>query len=222
MKNIIFINGYNNYYNRRVKYSQNLNDYIDGYDCFIKSNINFNPNDGTRARLTANLDIDINDESPDYALLVDDLNNIVSRWFVMEMIRNLNGQYNIVLKRDVVADHFDKLKSMPVFVQKANLRADNDLIYNSEGMRFNQIKKSEILLKDETQTNWIVGYIGNDAIATDTDVTSIGYEADDITTLESLDINFTDPTRPYTGGKLSYTSRYNFTTRISARYDLVD
>lgn len=79
MKNIIFINGYNNYYNRRVKYSQNLNDYINNYDCFIKQGINFNPNDGVKASLTANLDIDIDSESPDYALLLDENSNILSR-----------------------------------------------------------------------------------------------------------------------------------------------
>lgn len=153
MKNIIFINGYNNYYNRRVKYSQNLSDYIDGYDCTVKTGVNFNPNDGVTARLTANLDIDIDAISPDYALVVDEYNEIVSRWFVIEMVRNLNGQYSVHLKRDVIADHFDKLKTVPIFVQKANLSSNNDLIYNSEGMKFNQIKQREILLKDKTNTN---------------------------------------------------------------------
>ena len=57
MKNIIFINGYNNYYNRKVKYSKDLNDYLDNYECYIKTNINFNPNDGVSTKLTANLDL---------------------------------------------------------------------------------------------------------------------------------------------------------------------
>ena len=35
MKNIIFINGYNNYYNRKVKYSKDLNDYLDNYEFIV-------------------------------------------------------------------------------------------------------------------------------------------------------------------------------------------
>lgn len=36
------------------------------------------------------------------------------------------------------------------------------MIYNSEGMLFNQIKKNELLLKDRSQSAWIVGYIARD------------------------------------------------------------
>ncbi len=70
-------------------------------------------------------------------------------------------------RRDVIADHFDKLVEAPVFVQKGNLDADNPLIFNNEGMEFNQIKKDEILLKDETKTPWIVGYIDKTNIPTE-------------------------------------------------------
>lgn len=212
MKNIIFINGYNNYYNRKVKYSKDLNDYLDNYECYIKTNINFNPNDGVSTKLTANLDL--NSYSPDYALVVDETNVIVSRWFILEMVRNLNGQWSVELRRDVIADHFDELKTLPVFVQKANLTKDNPLIYNSEGLKFNQIKTKETLLKDETGTNWIVGYIDNKAIDKDKTFTAVGYDADNITSLESLGIDLVDPSDPTKGGKVNYASKYEFTTGV--------
>lgn len=66
------------------------------------------------------------------------------------MKRERNGQYTISLKRDVIADHFEELKGSPMFVYKGNLRADNPLIFNNEGISVNQIKTSEIALKDAT------------------------------------------------------------------------
>lgn len=202
MKNIIFINGYNNYYNRRVKYSQNLSDYINNYDCFIKEAINFNPNDGVKANMTANLSTEITEASPDYALLVNEYNEIESRWFVIELVRNRNGQYNVQLKRDVIADHFDKLRNLPVYVHKANLAADNPLIFNNEGMQFNQIKTSEIALKDETTKPWIVGYLANDAVK-DEEKTITYVDNETVVNLGSLPLHLTDPNDPSRGASLA-------------------
>ena len=36
---------------------------------------------------------------------------------------------------------------------------DNTLLYNNEGASYNQIKQDEILLKDTTESGWIVGYV---------------------------------------------------------------
>ena len=213
MKNVIFINGYNNYYNRRVKYSQNLNDYINNYDCFIKEAINFNPNDGVKATMTANLSTEITETSPDYALLVNEYNEIESRWFVIELTRNRNGQYNVQLKRDVIADHFDELRYSPIFVQKGNVGIDNAFIYNNEGLAVNQIKTSEILLKDETETNWIVGYILKDAIGKEGLPTT--FTANPLVSapnIEDFNIELVDDQQPELGGKINYTDTVDIFT----------
>lgn len=52
----------------------------------------------------------------------------------------------------------------PIFLEKGFINDVNDpLLYNSESMSLNQIKQSEIPLKDETKSGWVVGYIPSDA-----------------------------------------------------------
>ena len=52
----------------------------------------------------------------------------------------------------------------PIFLEKGFINDPNDpLLYNSESMSLNQIKQSEIPLKDETKSGWVVGYIPSDA-----------------------------------------------------------
>ncbi len=41
MANLLFLNNYNNYYNRRIKTDTNFSNYVNA----IVQNINFNPND---------------------------------------------------------------------------------------------------------------------------------------------------------------------------------
>lgn len=60
----------------------------------------------------------------------------------------------------MVADHYDELLNAPMYIEKATITDVNDpAIFNTEGLTLNQIKKSETLLKDETNCPWIVGYI---------------------------------------------------------------
>ncbi|MBO7693180.1 MAG: hypothetical protein J6T10_11180, partial [Methanobrevibacter sp.] len=84
--------------------------------------------------------------------------NILSRWFVIECDQTRGAQLKLKLHRDTVADFYDAVLDSPCFIEKAKLSGSNDLIFNSENMTYNQIKKKEILLKDETKTPWIVGY----------------------------------------------------------------
>lgn len=97
------------------------------------------------------------------------------RWFVLESERTRNGQYRIALKRDVLADHLTQILNAPCFVEKGNIKDINDpLLYNNESMTYNQIKKEEYELKDNSGTAWIVGYMAknrpNSAVSVSTQV----------------------------------------------------
>lgn len=86
-----------------------------------------------------------------------------SRWFVLEWQRTRKNQYRAILKRDVIADNFEQVLNAPTYIKKAKIRDVNDpMIYNKEGMAFNQIKQSETPIKDETNCGWVVGYIPSD------------------------------------------------------------
>ena len=51
----------------------------------------------------------------------------------------------------------------PCYVEKGMIgESSNPLLFNSEGMKFNEIKKNEFLLKDETRSAWLVGYLKKD------------------------------------------------------------
>ena len=70
----------------------------------------------------------------------------------MEAVRNRKGQYILSLKRDLVADNYDNVINAPCFIEKATVDENDPAIYNSEDMTFNQIKKGEYPLKDETNS----------------------------------------------------------------------
>ena len=154
---------FNNYFNRKIIKYESLSDYEDhAKDSFIPYNeegsmtlFDFNPADNVTTEIIVNnVPFD-----PDYFLLLDDNAQIVQRWFVLEQKRNRQGQWVYYLRRDVVADNFNNLLNAPIFVQKGMLHDDDPFIFNSEGMSFNQIKKSETLLKDKSKTAWIICYL---------------------------------------------------------------
>ena len=173
--NILFLRGFNNYFNRIVKKYSTLQDYKDNSTSnLVFTNINFNPNDGVATELIIGspdqkeagsaLDWE-NIGTPDYCVCYEgDPVVIRSRWFVLESERTRKGQYRLALKRDVLAEHFDRVMEAPCFVEKGFVNdVDSSLLYNKENMTFNQIKQSETLLKDETGCGWIVGYVSQDA-----------------------------------------------------------
>ena len=155
LNTLIFLKNFNNYFNRKVKYYRTLADYINKYTYHDLNGINFNPNDGVSAEQIINWSPDW---TPDYMLLLDDKSDIVSRWFVMESKRERTGQYRMTFRRDVIADNYETVITSPCYIEKATVSESNPLIYNSEGTVFNQIKRSEYLLKDYTRSAWLVGY----------------------------------------------------------------
>lgn len=156
----IYIYNYNNYFNRRVKKEASLAGY--GTPIYSLTNTNFNPSDGV---ITAHV-LGTNDYNGkgDYLIETDSANNILSRWFIVEADRTKTGQYQVVLKRDVIVDNYSIVTNAPCFIKKAMVDYNNPLILNSEGMTYNQIKKEEILLKDKSNTPWIVGYLNKKGI----------------------------------------------------------
>lgn len=164
LNSIVILEAFNNYFNRKIKILNDVDSYINQYAYDGFEDINFNPNDDVSTEIIFNFNkVNID---PDYLLVCEncaDVSNdnptIVSRWFVIESSRTRNGQYRLRLKRDVVADNFNALRTAPIFVQKAWLNDNDPFIFNSEGMSFNQVKIGEKLLKDATQSAWLVAYI---------------------------------------------------------------
>ena len=163
---------YNNYFNRIIKKKDTIADYK-AADADYKevSNINFNPGDGLNTSLVLGLGqtgalFEGNDEF-DYLVAYEVVGNdkvINSRWFILEQDRQRSGQYELTLKRDVIADNYVDVLNSPIFLEKGFINDVNDpLLYNSESMNVNQIKQLEVPLKDETECGWVVGYIPSDA-----------------------------------------------------------
>ena len=162
---------YNNYFNRIIKKEDTVAKYMNADAHYrVASNINFNPGDGVNTSLILGLGQNGNlfdVEEFDYLVayeVVDNITKIDSRWFILEQDRKRSGQYELTLKRDVIADNYNDVVDSPIFLEKGYINDVNDpLLYNSESMNLNQIKQLEIPLKDETQSGWVVGYIPSDA-----------------------------------------------------------
>lgn len=160
---------FNNYFNRRLKKINTLSD-VD-YD-FIQSdtNLSFNPNDGVDTTFTLGTQRNPYDGSCDYLIYAED-NTIISRWFIIEQPRLRQGQYQLTLKRDLVADYEDEINNSTAFIERAILPSDSPLMFNQENISVNRIKKQEIPLKDATGVSWIVGYVKK--LTTDQNITDI-------------------------------------------------
>lgn len=163
---------YNNYFNRIIKKKDTIADYK-AADADYKevSNINFNPGDGINTSLVLGLGqtgaLFEGDDEFDYLVAYEVVGNdkvINSRWFILEQDRTRSGQYELTLKRDVIADNYADVLNSPIFLEKGFINDVNDpLLYNSESMNVNQIKQLEVPLMDETKSGWVVGYIPSDA-----------------------------------------------------------
>jgi hypothetical protein len=152
----LYILNYNNYFNRQVKKEDNVAAYLP-YVVTKVEHVSFNPADGVHTTQIIN-----QYTSGDYLVCSEDDTNVTSRWFILEAGRMRQGQYNLVLKRDNVADHLDTILDAPAFIEKGMLEDDDPMIVNDEGMQTNKVKIRETLLKDETKIPWIVGYINKD------------------------------------------------------------
>ena len=176
MATSILLLHYNNYFNRIIKKLDTIADYREADSHSVTcDNINFNPGDGVNTSLllghgTNPAAIFSNGADYDYAVVFDPNDNdpkIKSRWFILDCDRTRGGQYEIGLRRDVIADNYDTVLNSTAYVEKGLLAQNNPLIFNKEGMLLNQIKKEEVLLKDNSQVPWLVAYISKNASGDD-------------------------------------------------------
>jgi len=161
----IFIYNYNNYYNRKVKKEDALIGYGSPVYTESSTNLNFNPNDGVTTAFVAGRVSNSYNGRGDYLIYSEDNTSITSRWFVLEATRARKGQYNLVLKRDVIVDNYDAVLAGTALIEKGTLSDADPLIYNQEPIPTNQIKTTETELKDDTGIAWIVGYVARNAPA---------------------------------------------------------
>lgn len=172
--NILFLRGFNNYFNRTIRKYSTLDEYRNkAINTIDYSQVNFNPNDGVATELIVGGPTQLTSDgkpldwdktgTPDYAICYEG-NEIISRWFVLESERTREGQYRMALKRDVIVDNIDDVITAPIFIEKGPINSvDNPLLFNKENMTYNQIKEQEYLLKDATGVPWIIGYVAKNA-----------------------------------------------------------
>lgn len=166
MAKTLYFLRFNNYYNRQLipKYGTSWYRQLQiGFTVGVQL---FNYGDGINTTQIVNT-VDWNDadtSAPDYCVVEDDLTLEYSRWYVMEWKYTRLGQYQVTLKRDVLADNYDAIMQSPMLIQKGYISASDSAIFNYEGQNYNKIKTSENLLYDETKVPWIIGYIPRDAV----------------------------------------------------------
>ena len=158
---------YNNYFNRTYKRHNTLEQYIDaseGHILGVDKPYNFSINDGVTMEHVFNV---TETEEPNYLLLLEEneQRTIVSRWFVIDWTKVRGNQYKGLLRRDLLADNYEKITTSPSFIEKGYVEPTDSAIFNKENMNFNQIKTRETLLKDDSNTAWIVGYVAKDHTA---------------------------------------------------------
>lgn len=163
MYNIHLFTNYNNYINRQVKFKATLNEYLTDQDIFLITftKRNFVIADGIRTQHV----IEYTTEhlpTPNYLIAEDEKTHEFTRWFVIECRENRGCQYTLFLKRDTIADFYDSIKSSNLFIKKGYVDDNNVLVFNKEMQEYNKVKKNELLIKDKTNSGYVVGFIDQD------------------------------------------------------------
>ena len=156
--NTLYLLQFKNYYNREIAVDYTLGLYLEHVVRMVEG-YNFNPNDGISTTVLVNDEFFNQHYVPDYLVVCNEDNEIVSRWWILEEQRTRGGQWLYTLYRDTIADNWYSILKSPCLIEKCNLNRDDPLIFNNEDMTFNQIKKSETLLKDNSDCPWLVGYL---------------------------------------------------------------
>ena len=163
----IYCISYNNYFNRTVKREESLAAYLGTNNSNVRyseANFNFNPADGANTAITVGRSENPANDYGDYLLVVEN-GEIVSRWFILDEERLRGKQYRLNLRRDIVADYYEHVLNSTAFIEKGLPNEDSKLIFNSEGIAFNQIKKGETPLIDDSKMAWICGFVDRETAA---------------------------------------------------------
>lgn len=168
---------YKNYYDRRLDFSNIWGSVADYTGKFESKSLgprvlDFDFGDGmTTKQFVKGFESDDGFFSYNYLLVDTGVEGLVSsRWYVTEAKYVRGGGYWVSLRRDVLADYFNTVRKSTVLVTKGMLKDSSPLVFNREGVSYNQIKKLEIPLPDNTNVSWVVGYIPRD-FAKDADKT---------------------------------------------------
>ena len=156
----VYLLKYNLYSNRIYKRENTLHDYLSRAE-FTAGPLgltNFNPGDGVT---TSHIFNKPEEFVPDYLLIVNDANEIVSRWFIINGVRTSGNQYRYSLLNDCLADNERTVLGSPCFIEKGFVENSNPLIYNKEDFVCNQIPKQLDLLYDNTHCSWLVAYFNS-------------------------------------------------------------
>lgn len=150
----LHILNHTNYANRDVQWYATLGDYPEALDVIV--NANFKELDGINTTQVVNTDAIGN-----YLLVTDGQNNILSRWFILDSTKQREHQYLLTLRRDVIADNYVQFTTSTAYITKGYVDdVDSPLMFNDEGVKLNEIKQQEILLRDKFGGNaWYVIYL---------------------------------------------------------------
>ena len=183
MSKFILLYNYNKYYNRIIKKLETYNEYKAlitpvgstpaQYNGLELKATNFDYQDGVFARHVINIPSGSSEffqaENPDYLVLEQSYKygnetiTKLSRWFILETTKIRGNQFELSLKRDLLADYYISATTAPVFIEKGNPTINDPAIFNKESMTYNQIKKKELLLNFDKHSGrgngWIVGYL---------------------------------------------------------------
>ena len=172
----LLICSYNNYYNRIVKKLETVNEYRGATTpLFIDiTDVNFNPADGVATSVIVGkgtgMFLNWEKGSPDYCIVYETANNVEtinSRWFILDMDRTRSGQYQLTLRRDVLADFNNEVSTAPIYVEKGIINdISSPLLCNNESLQVNQIKTKEVLLKDKSASPWLCLYLKKGVLGT--------------------------------------------------------
>ena len=181
MRYNLYLLNYNNYYNRQLKKLTNISDYIstDGYIDTI-SDVNIDIQDDLNTTLIINYN-SFEKATPNYLLIEDTIENLFTRWFVIECAQIRGLQFKLQIRRDVMADYFQTIKKSPCLLYKGYVGNDNVLVFNREQQEYNKIKTKELLIKDNTGIGYVVGFIGRDTAGSNTTKVYSTYTEDSIT-----------------------------------------
>lgn len=162
-RDTVYFYKFNNYYNRIIKRYDTIAQYTaNGTLLGSQANCNFVHGDGVNSSFTWNKLVTDTD-SPDY-VVVEDYKGNISRWFVVNSFKSRDRQDILTLRRDVIADFYsDIVEFSPCLIRRGYVPQNNPLIFNDEGVQYNKIKQDEILIKDESNCSYIVGFFSNNA-----------------------------------------------------------
>lgn len=159
MATLYYYNFKNYYYPSTKRFSD-----LSGYQPYLVysesgNNVNFFENDGVNTEIKAGRLGNPYYDKANYVIYSRDNMSITSRWYIIEATKNASGQYKLQLHRDLPVDYYDEWTQSDCFIEKATLPNDSPFIYNQEEITTNQIKTSEMQLKDQTKMAWLCCFV---------------------------------------------------------------